>query len=206
MRYYTARQVIHDAFMPDVTSIDISAMILEFGVQFTAKGGDRKTMTHCGKGIIQQALEVQRSRDELSWAWNMFAYAPVGMVPTQARSVVLRWMMCRLAAEEGGGVLHSVLPALARIAMHDVALQDTLGKRRRRRHADLARAVGLDEDDYKNNWHRYYVRFRGYCLGLPERSLPPIASVVWMMLDKREGRDVTDELGRALKMPVDSVL
>lgn len=205
MRYYTARQVIHDAFMPDVTSIDTSAMILEFGVQFTAKGGDGKTMTHCGKGIIQQALEVQRSRDELSWAWNLFAYAPVGMVPTQARSVVLRWLMRRLAADEGGGALHSVLPALARIAMHDVALQDTLGKRRRRRYADLARVVGLDEDDYKSNWHRYYVRFRGYCLGLPERSLPPIASVVWMMLDKQEGRDVTDELGRALKMPEGAV-
>src|SRR5690554_3804361 len=118
MRFYTARQVIHDAFMPDVTAIDVSSMILEFGVQHSARGAINKIMDHCEKGIIQQALEVQRHTDALGWAWNMFAYTPPGTGHGFERSTLLDWM-AKTHKERGCAYTDPRLMMLARVAMQD---------------------------------------------------------------------------------------
>lgn len=202
MKFKTTRQVIHDAFIAGVSALDIKTLYEEGGIQFTAKGADNKIIDHTEKGFIQQALEVQRHKDPLGWSWNMFAYAPLGTSSLENREVLLNWLIRRLAAEEGGGALRSKLPLLARVAMHDVAVEDVTGMRKRRKYSALAKAVGVDEERYKKHWHQYYVSFRGYCLSLPERSLPPISNVIWLMLDMEEG-DVyaAENLRKAMKMP-----
>ncbi len=203
MRFHHARQVIHDAFMSDVTSIDASDGIVNFGVQFSARGATNRIMDHCEKGIIQQALAVQKITDKTAWAWNMFAYAPPGVCAGFERSHLLGWMHERHKKHQRGDLLlTSALSNLARVAMQDVAREDRTGKRWRRRHAELCVVVGVDVDDYLEHWHRHYIQFRGYLQSLPERSLPPIAGVVSLMNAKASGSETAAaDLRRALKMP-----
>lgn len=207
MRFYTARQVIHDAFMPDITCIDTSAMMIEFGIQHTAKGAGNKIMDHCEKGIIQQALAVQKVKDRLGWAWNMFAYTPPGTGQGFERSTLLEWLARRhIEKKAGNPFLEPRLMNLARIAMHDIAQEDRVGKRRRRKYRELAMTVGVSAEEYERDWHPHYIRFRGYLQALPERSLPPIAAVVWCLVDKATGTpeeawEAAEDLRGLLKMP-----
>lgn len=208
MRFYTARQVIHDAFMWDVTSIDISALLLDFGIQFSAKGSENRIMDHCDKGVIQQAMQVQRRQDLSAWAWNMFAYTPPGTAHGYERSTLLQWLVSRYRGQGCGNPLRDPkigTMMLARVAMEDIKYEDVLGRRKRRKYADMASLVGVGEDEYKKHWHWRYAKFRGYCQALPERSLPPIANIVWMIIDKRsenpkQAETAREDLVRALKI------
>jgi hypothetical protein len=49
------RKAWHDAFDPNVQSIDMRDVLNEFGVQYTAKGADNRIIDHAEKGIIQHA-------------------------------------------------------------------------------------------------------------------------------------------------------
>lgn len=200
MKFVTARQVIHDAFVSDITGIDIKAMYEEGGIQFTAKGADNKIMDHAEKGIIQQALAVQKITDPLSWAWNMFAYSPPGTAGSEVRQILHECFLLRRGDYVGIPVV--MMGMLARMAMYDVAHEEVTGHRKRRKYADMAKLFKVPEEVYQKEWHKHYVAFRGYCQGLPEKSLPPIADVIWLMVDKADGEPfAAEDLRKALTMP-----
>lgn len=204
MKFQFARQVIHDAFMNDVKGVDLGKRCLEFGIQFTAKGGDGKTLDHCDKGIIQQALAIQRVKDPVSWAWNMFAYTPPDTAGTLEKTLLLNWLVHRV-----NGATWDHL-ALARIAMHDISIQDRRESQVRRRKAAMAATLGVDEEEYQQKWHAQYQKFRARCLALPEKSLPPIARVVYLVVHKQHpdpaiAKRAHEDLLKALKMPASSV-
>lgn len=213
MIYMAARQVIHDAFMNGVKGIDLDKLSLEFGIQFTARGPDGRIMSHCEQGVIQQALEVQKARDKVAWAWNMFAYTPPGTGGGFERSILLHWMADQHQKrtninpymEPEGRIMR-----LARIALHDIALQDRRESKVKRRHKDIALALGVSVEDYESTWQKHYKMLRGYVLTLPERSLPPISRIIYLVIQKRNAAqsdlvEAAGNLSRALKMPVETL-
>lgn len=210
MKFHTARQVIHDAFLPGPGQVDIS----EIRVQFSGKGSDNKTMDHCEKGLIQQALQVQKVRDPLAWAWNMYAYTPPGTQNGFERSKILQWLASTFRDQGYGNPFLDPTGAvmqLARVAMADISYEDVTRKRKRRKYADMGRMLSMDPETYEKQWHRHYVFFRGLCQRLPERSLPPIANIIWMILDKGsedpvEAKAAGEDLLRALKIPMGGVV
>lgn len=207
MKFITARQVIHDAFTADITGIDIKAMYEEGGIQFTAKGADNKIMDHAEKGIIQQALAVQRHNDPVAWAWNMIAYSPAGTARSQERNLLQSYLLhLHILRHPDCSIPQLMLGMLARMAWEDIRHEDTTRERKRRKYEHMGRLFKVSAEEYEKSWHKHYVAFRGYCQALPERSLPPIADVIWMMIDKKEGdfierHNATTDLQQALKMP-----
>lgn len=200
MKFITARQVIHDAFISDVKGIDIKALYEEGGIQFTAKGADNKIMDHVGKGFIQQALAIQKVLDPVSWAWNMFAYAPPGTCGSTERHILHEELMRRRGTALGIPPL--MMGMLCRMAMHDVAHEEVTGHRRRRKYEHMAKLFQITPEEYKKSWHKHYVAFRGYCQELPEQSLPPISNVLWLFVEKADGDPLAaEDLRRALRMP-----
>lgn len=209
MKFHSARQVIHDAFLPGAGPVDIS----EIRVQFSSKGSDNKTMDHCEKGLIQQALQVQKVRDPIAWAWNMYAYTPPGTQHGFERSKILQWL-ATLFRDYGHGnpfldPTGSVMQ-LARVAMADIAYEDVTRQRKRRKYVDLGRMLAMDAETYEKQWHRHYVFFRGLCQRLPERSLPPIANIIWDIIDKgsddpEEASAARENLTKALTIPAGGV-
>lgn len=179
MQFLSVRQMIHDAFMTDVKAIDIKALYEEGGVQFTAKGADGKIMDHVQKGYVQHALAIQRDNDPLSWAWNMFAYAPVGTAGSRERNILTSHALVSFAGKHPDcRIPPAKVGMLARIAMHDIAVEDVTGHRKRRKYADLGRLFGVGEEIWLSSWHGHYVYFRGLFQALPGKSLPGLSGVM----------------------------
>lgn len=193
MKMTSARHAWHWAFSDDQRSIDFRDVMDEWGVQFTARGADNRIMDHVEKGMIQQVVALLRERDPVSWAWGMIAYAPPGTAHGFERSILCSWLRDRFYTHSDHeefrvfrGTLNDVkVRQLALIAALDIAHEDVTGCRRRRKYADLARAISVPggAEQYERDWHRHYVFFRGLCKTLPERALPQVANVLWRMVD-----------------------
>jgi len=179
MQFKSLRQMIHDAFMTDVKAIDIKALYEEGGIQFTAKGADGKIMDHVQKGYVQHALALQREQDPLSWAWNMFAYSPVGTAGSRERNILSSHALVSFASKHPDcPVPVAKIGMLARIAMHDISVEDVTGHRKRRKYEDLGRLFGISGELWQKEWHGHYVYFRGLFQALPAKSLPGLGGVI----------------------------
>lgn len=161
-------------------------------VQHTAKGADGRIMSYVEKGMIQQAIALLRVREPHLWAFGMIAYAPPGTANGFERAMICQWLReCfynydkypehRQFEHFKGTIKDMKLRGLALIAALDIAHEDVTGLRRRRKYADLARAISVPggAEEYQRDWHRHYVFFRDLVKDLPGRALPPIATVVW---------------------------
>jgi hypothetical protein len=200
MKMISARHAWHWAFLDDQRSIDFRDVLNEWGVQFTARGADNRIMDHVEKGMIQQAVALLKERDQVAWAWGMVAYAPPGTAHGFERAVIGQWLRDCFYAHadhaEFAGYRHTVndvkLRTLALIAALDVAHEDVTGHRRRRKYADLARAISVPggAEEYQRDWHRHYVFFRDLVKTLPERALPPVATLVWRICGLRDAEDL----------------
>jgi hypothetical protein len=165
-------------------------------VQHTAKGADGRIMSYVEKGMIQHAIALLRKRDNVAWSWGMIAYAPPGTANGFERAILCQWLRERFYAHpdhaEFAGYRHTrddvKLRGLALIAALDIAREDVTGLRRRRKYADLARAISVPggAEEYQRDWHRHYVFFRDLVKTLPERALPPIATVMWRIAGLEE--------------------
>jgi hypothetical protein len=204
-----ARHAWHYAFESGVTSIDIRDVLNACGVQFTAKGSDNCTMDHCDKGKIQQVIFSIRTRNRFAWAWGMWSYAPEGTENQKLlTSLLLPFAFEAVRSEKCNPFLSVEYGRLAYAAMHDAAIEARTGVRFRRKRVEMGAMLGCDEEVYKKKWAPIFFRMKDALKDLDQIALPPIADVIWMLIDKNSEdpnvrRDATEDLQRAMKTPME---
>lgn len=207
----SAAWVWHEAFNTGVTSIDYREVLNTFGVQFSAKGGDNKTMDHCEKGIIQQAIEKLKHENHVAWAWGMHAYAPDGSAnKILLTSVLFGYIMGWMPDNTKIGGDQFILGSLAWIAIQDAKTESHTSDRVKRKAVDMAQLVKVSQDDYEKVWRWRFFLMKDHLKDLSGQALPPIANVIWAMVDKKDGdfaerMNASEDLIDMLKMPVGAV-
>lgn len=198
-----ARQAWHDAFDADVKAIDICEIANSFGVQFSAKGGDGKTMDHCDKGKIQQIVHKVKVENTVAWAWGMLAYAPEGTENMSLlRNILLDYAFKAVQSEKLNPYLTSQCGHLAFIAIADAAVEARTGTRLRRKRADMAGLLKCSVEEYLSKWVPVFFKMKDALKDLDAIALPPVADVIWLIVDKAGGDvNATADLMRALKAP-----
>lgn len=202
-----ARHAWHEAFNSNITSIDMREVANHFGVQFSCKGGDNNIMDHCDKGKIQQIINTVRNQNQNAWAWGMFAYSPEQFGNTSSiRNILFRFAMDAVTHSKFNAFQSHPCGKLAFLAMQDASIESRTGARRKRKRVDVANLLGIDEETYKREWMSRFVKMKDVLKDLDAIALPPVSSVVWMLIDKAQGSDsesaiASDDLRRALITP-----
>ena len=185
----SARQFIHDAFVSDIKAIDYVA-----GVQYTAKGSDNCTMSHCDKGKVQQVLSNIKAENKTGWAWAMWSFAPTG---TENANTLINILFAHamgaatkshLAAISKKSAFESMeCGKLARIALEHAKIEANTQQRLAHGHADMARLLRVSVEDYRKLYLRIFISMKDALHDLDAIVLPPVANVVWLLIDKNEG-------------------
>jgi hypothetical protein len=203
----SARKFWHDAFISDVKAIDYAELANGSGVQFTAKGSDNCTMSHCDKGKIQQAVSNLKSNNSLAWAWGMFSCAPDGvenknsLVNALFEFAMKSVLPSYLSAIGRKSAFESMeCGKLARIAMEHAKIEANTKQRLAHNHGDMARLLRVDKEVYKKLYLRIFVAMKDALRDLDGLALPPIAKVVWLIIDKAEG-DFAERANAAIDLP-----
>ncbi len=198
-----ARFAWHEAFNSDVSGIDIREIANSSGVQFSAKGGDGKTMDHCDKGKIQQIIHTIKHQNKSAWAWGMLAYAPEGSENISLlRSILLDFAFKAVQSEKLNPYLSAQCGHLAFIAIADAAIEANTGRRYRRLRSDMAKLLKCSVDDYLKNWSKIFFKMKDALKDLDAIALPPVADVVWLIIDKANGEPMAcEDLQAAMKTP-----
>lgn len=199
----SARAAWHCAFESGISGIDIRDIVNSGGVQFTAKGGDGKTMDHCDKGKIQQIIHTVKHQNKSAWAWGMLAYAPDGSENISVlRNILLDYAFKSVQTEKLNPYMTSQCGHLAFIAIADAAVEARTGTRHRRKRAEMAAVLRCSVDDYLKTWSPVFFKMKDALKDLDAIALPPVADVVWMIIDKAAG-DVGAgfDLRAAMKTP-----
>lgn len=203
----SARKFWHDAFISDIKAIDYAELANGSGVQFTAKGSDNCTMSHCDKGKIQQAVSNLKSENNIAWAWGMFSCAPDG---TECKNVLVNTLfefalksipsfyLTEIGKESG--FMSMECGKLARIAMEHAKIEANTKRRLPHNHAEMARVLRVSKEDYKRLYLRIFVVMKDTLRDLDRIALPPIAKVVWLIIDKSEG-DFAERVNAAADLP-----
>lgn len=192
MRFLSARQAWHDAYLSDITGIDYAELAAGAGVQFSARGADNRILDHVEKGYIQAAVHALRQSDYIAYCWGMIAYAPDGWSTMGEHAALHGYLRTQFfASKPGEGERYAhlwehQLKQLARVAVMDAAAADSRGgdteevakARRGHSYADLGALIGVTAQQYESTWRRHYSFFFEECQGLPERALPAVAAVV----------------------------
>jgi hypothetical protein len=201
-----ARFAWHEAFSSDVSGIDIREIANSSGVQFSAKGGDGKTMDHCDKGKIQQIVHTIRCQNKNAWAWGMLAYAPEGSENISLlRNILLDFAFKAVQSEKFNPYLVSQCGSLAFIAIADATIEARTGTRHRRKRADMARLLKCSVDDYLKKWSPVFFKIKDALKDLDAIALPPVADVVWLIIDKANGDCAAEyDLREAMKTPAEA--
>lgn len=197
----SARQAWHDAFVSGVGSIDTREVLNTLGVQFTVKGGDNCTMEHCDKGKIQQAVHNLKMKSLLAWAWGMYAYAPDGTENVNLlKSVLFPHAMKSVTNENFNPFLFKICGDIVELALNDARVEANTDARLLRRRADMAEALCCTEDEYVNSWRPLFFIMKDTLRDLDVIALPPIAHVVWLIVDKQTGdKKASEDLQVAMK-------
>lgn len=173
------------------------------GVQFSAKGGDGKTMDHCDKWKIQQIINTVKCRDKSAWACGTLAYAPEGAKNISVlRNILLDFAFRAVQSERLNPYMVFQCGHLAFIAIADAAVEARTGARYRRKRADMAFLLKCSIDEYIKKWSPIFFRMKDSLKDLDSVALPPVADVIWMIIDKASGDLGADwELRKAMKTP-----
>lgn len=196
----SARQFIHDAFISDIKAIDYVELANGAGVQHTVKGSDNCTMSHCDKGKIQQVLSNVKAVNKSGWAWAMWSYSPAGAENANT-------LINILFAHAVGAATKSQLEAikkkssfesmecgkLARIALEHAKIEANTQQRLSHSHAEMARLLRVSVEDYRKLYLRIFISMKDAMHDLDAIVLPPVANVVWLLIDKNEGNFVERE-------------
>lgn len=198
-----ARSAWHAAFDSGISGIDIRDIANSCGVQFSAKGGDGKTMDHCDKGKIQQIIHTVKCRDKSAWAWGMIAYAPEGAENISLlRNILLDFAFKSVQSEKLNPYMNNQCGHLAFIAIADAAVEARTGVRHRRKRADMAQLLKCSVDDYLKKWSPVFFKMKDALKDLDGIALPPVADVVWLIIDKANGELMAaEDLRAAMKTP-----
>jgi hypothetical protein len=203
----SARKFWHDAFISDIKAIDYAELANGAGVQYTAKGSDNCTMSHCDKGKIQQAVSNLKSENNIAWAWGMFSCAPDG---TECKNTLVNklfefalksipsFYLTEIGKESG--FMSMECGKLARIAMEHAKIEANTKQRVPHNYAEMARLLGVTKYYYKLNYLRIYIVMKDSLRDLDRIALPPIAKVVWLIIDKSEG-DFYERVNAAIDLP-----
>lgn len=201
----SARQAWHTAFDPSISSIDMREVLNSYGVQFTAKGGDNRIMDHCDKGKIQQVIQTIKVENKAAWAWGMWAYAPQLFGDTsEIKNELLNFAFQSVQTEKFNPYLVAEVGHLAFIAMQDAAVEGRTGERYRRKRADMAKVCRCDTDQYLKKWVPIFFKMKDALKDLDAIALPPVAEVIWLLVDKGQGNMVTPDLQLALRKPLEA--
>ncbi len=197
----SARQAWHDAFVSGVGSIDTREVLNTLGVQFTAKGGGSCTMEHCDKGKIQQAIHNLRMKSLLAWAWGMYAYAPDGTENVNLlKGILFPHAMRAVTNDAFNPFLFAICGDIVELALNDAKVEANTDKRLLRRSADMSEALCCSEDEYIARWRPIFFIMKDSLRELSAVALPPIAQVVWLIVDKQCGEPgASVELQKAMK-------
>jgi hypothetical protein len=201
-----ARFAWHEAFSSDVSGIDIREIANSSGVQFSAKGGDGKTMDHCDKGKIQQVVNTIKHQNKSAWAWGMLAYAPEGAENVSLlRSVLIDYAFKSVQSEKLNPYVTHQCGHLAFIAISDASIEARTGTRHRRKRAEMAKLLKCSVDDYLRKWSPIFFKMKDALKDLDAVALPPVADVVWLIIDKSNGESLAVyDLQRAMKTPAEA--
>jgi hypothetical protein len=201
-----ARFAWHEAFNSDVSGIDIREIANSSGVQFSAKGGDGKTMDHCDKGKIQQVVNTIKHQNKSAWAWGMLAYAPEGSENISVlRNILLEFAFKAVQSEKLNPFMTPQCGHLAFIAIADSTIEARTGKRYRRLRADMAQLCRCSVDDYLKKWSPTFFKMKDALKDLDAIALPPVADVVWLIIDKANGDGMAEyDLRAAMKTPAEA--
>lgn len=207
----SARKYWHDAFISDVRAIDYEDLANGAGVQFTAKGSDNCTMSHCDKGKIQQAIHNLKQENKLAWAWGMFSCAPDGVENKNALvNMLFKYAMESVPAaylkaiNKTSAFMSMECGKLARIAMEHAKIEVNSKVRHPHGHAEMAALLRVSKEDYKKIYLRIFVVMKDALRDLDGAALPPVARVVWLLIDKAQGdfaqrANAVEDLQGALK-------
>lgn len=199
-----ARAAWHDAFDPGINSIDMREILNCYGVQFTAKGGDSRIMDHCDKGKIQQVVQLLKERDKTAWAWGMWAYAPQQFGDTsEIKNILLNFAFKAVETRKFNPYLVPEAGHLAFIAMQDAAVEGRTGKRYPRKRAEMAKVCRCEAEAYLKRWMPVFFKMKDALKDLDAIALPPVAHVVWLIVDKAQG-DIS--AGEDLKLSLRSLV
>lgn len=184
----SARQAWHDAFVSGVGSIDIREVLNTMGVQFSAKGGDNCTMEHCDKGKIQQVIHNIKMDNKTAWAWGMFAYAPIG-TENQATlmNILLPFALNAVKTDKFNPFESADCGRLAFAAIGDARIEAVTDKRHRRKRSEVAAFCRCSVEEYEKHWMPIFFKMKDAVRDLSAIALPPVAKVVWQIVDKKNG-------------------
>lgn len=201
-----ARFAWHEAFSSGIAGIDIRDIANSCGVQFSAKGGDGKTMDHCDKGKIQQIINTIKVQNKTAWAWGMLAYAPEGTENISLlRNILLDFAFKSVQTEKLNPYMTSQCGHLAFVAIADASIEARTGTRHRRKRAEMAAILKCSVDDYLKKWSPVFFKMKDALKDLDSIALPPVADVIWMIVDKSKGDLVVEiDLRAAMRTPVEA--
>lgn len=184
----SARQAWHDAFVSGVGSIDIREVLNTLGVQFSAKGGDNCTMEHCDKGKIQQVIHNIKMDNKTVWAWGMFAYAPIGTENQNSLlNILTAFALEVVRTEKFNPFMSHECGLLAFAAIGDARVEAVTDKRHRRKKNEMAAYCRCSIDQYEKVWMPIFFKMKDAVRDLSAKALPPVAKVVWQIVDKHNG-------------------
>jgi hypothetical protein len=201
-----ARFAWHEAFSSDISGIDIREIANSSGVQFSAKGGDGKTMDHCDKGKIQQIIHTIKHQNKSAWAWGMLAYAPDGSENISLlRSVLIDHAFKAVQSDKLNPYMTRECGHLAFIAIADASIEARTGVRHRRKRAEMAALLRCSVDDYLKKWSPVFFRMKDSLKDLDAVALPPVADVIWLIIDKANQEIGADyDLREAMRTPAEA--
>ena len=203
----SARQAWHDAFTTDIRAIDYVELANGAGVQFTVKGSDNCTMNHCDKGKIQQVIHGIRQENKIAWAWGMYAYAPNGTQNLNSlMNILLPFALNSVRTEKFNSFTSPECGRLAFAAIHDASIEAWTDARYRRKRSEMAAFCNCTVEKYQKQWMPIFFNMKDRLRDLGAIALPPVASVVWMLVDKAKGELNSDLLCSNLNLSLDPVL
>lgn len=187
MRFLTARQIWHDAFLQDVSGIDYCALITGHGVEYTARGADNKIVDHCERGLAQHEIAKLRQRDFIAWAWGMVAYAPPGSANESHFAALHGELRAHFYAHLKPGhefLALKYVPKFERqlkilcLAAIESAADTDCGRPVRRSREGMADLLGLGLEDYNSRYYHRYKALKNFCEDLAPRALGAVAPLV----------------------------
>lgn len=184
----SARQAWHDAFVSGVGSIDIRDVLNTLGVQFSAKGADKIIMDLCDKAKIQQAIHNIRVENKIVWAWGMFAYSPIGTENQNTLiNILLPFALSAVKSEQFNSFQSVECGRLAFAAVADARIEAVTDQRHRRKRSEMAAFCRCSVAHYEKHWMPIFFKMKDAARDLSAQALPPVAKVVWQIVDKKNG-------------------
>lgn len=181
----SARQAWHDAFFTGVRGLDINRLINNNGTHLK-QCNDNYSVGLCDKGKIQQVIYNVKQESKIAWAWGMFAYAPDGTENIKSlKAILLPYVLTNTRSFDF--LPSNTLSDLAELALHDACIEARTAKRKSRKKNDMAAVMCCSVEFYEKKLKPIFFKMKDSLKDLDAIALPPIANVIWLIIDKNNG-------------------